>query len=150
MRSFEDFPVGSSFALGPYAVEREEVLAFAAEFDPQPFHLDEDAAATGLLGGLSASGWHTCAMMMRMMYDGFLSGSTSQGSPGVDYVTWKKPIRPGDVLSGTMTVRSARLSAKRPTLGLAKLHNDIRNQSGESVLETEYTVLLLLREAAQP
>ena len=148
MRTFEDFPVGSTFALGPYPVSRDEVIAFAKEFDPQPFHLDDEAADPSLLGGLAASGWHSCAMMMRMMVDGFLAGSTAQGSPGVDYVRWLKPVRPGDLLTGTMTVLEARISAKRPTLGVAKFHNAVQNQRGETVLETEYTVLITAGAAA--
>ena len=148
MRTFEDFPVGSTWPLGPYPVTRDQVIAFAEEFDPQPFHLDDAAAEASILGGLSASGWHSCAMMMRMMVDGFLAGSTAQGSPGVDYVKWLKPVRPGDVLSGTMTVLEARVSAKRPTLGVAKFHNAVVNQNGEKVLETEYTVLITTGAAA--
>ncbi|MBC8130608.1 MAG: MaoC family dehydratase [Rhizobiaceae bacterium] len=147
MRVFEDFPVGATFPLGPYAVTREAVIAFATEFDPQPFHLDEDAARANMLGGLSASGWHTCAMMMRMMFDAFIDGSSSQGSPGVDFVKWLRPVRPGDVLSGTMTVREARLSAKRPTLGIAKLSNDLIDQEGQPVLASDYTILFLTRDA---
>lgn len=145
MQTFEDFPVGSTRALGPYLVTREAVIEFATEFDPQPFHLDEEAARANMLGGLSASGWHTCAMMMRMMFDGFLEGAASQGSPGVDFVKWRKPVRPGDMLSGTMTVEDARVSASRPTLGIVKLKNDIVNPAGETVLETEYTLLILTR-----
>lgn len=148
MQTFEDFPVGATRLLGPYAVTREEVVAFAEEFDPQPFHLDEDAAKSSMLGGLSASGWHSCAMMMRMMADSFILASTSQGSPGVDFVRWKRPVRPGDTLSGTMTVLEARLSQKRPAIGIAKLRNDVLNQNGEAVLECEYTVMLLTREGS--
>lgn len=148
MQSFEDFPVGTVIALGPYPVGRAEVVAFAREFDPQPFHLDEDAGRASLLGGLSASGWHTCAMMMRMMCDAFLNRSTSQGSPGVDFVAWRSPVRPGDTLTGTATVLEARLSAKRPALGLVKLRNRIRNGDGAAVLEAEYTLLLLTRSGA--
>jgi acyl dehydratase len=148
MQTFEDFPVGATRPLGPYAVTREEVIAFAAEFDPQPFHLDEEAAKATMLGGLSASGWHTCSIMMRMMADSFILGSTSQGSPGVDFVKWKRPVRPGDTLSGTMTVLEARVSQKRPSIGIAKLRNDVVNQDGEAVLECEYTVMLLTRAEA--
>jgi acyl dehydratase len=148
MRAFEDFAVGFTVPLGPYKVTREETIAFAREFDPLPFHLDEAAADASMLGGLSASGWHTCAMMMRMMVDGFLAGSTSQGSPGVDFVKWLRPVRPGDTLDGTMTVVEARPSRSRPTLGIARLRNELRNQSGETVLEAEYSVMLLTREAA--
>ena len=147
MRAYEDFTEGLEIPLGPYEVTKDEVIEFAEEFDPQPFHLDEEAARASMLGGLSASGWHTCSMMMRMMADGYLLDSTSQGSPGVDFVKWLKPVRPGDMLSGTATVLSARLSSKRPTLGIARLGTAIRNQKGETVLECEYTLLLLTREA---
>lgn len=147
MRTFEDFAVGVIVPLGPYPVTREETIAFAAEFDPIPFHLDEAAAEKSMLGGLSASGWHTCAMMMRMMVDAFLGDSTSQGSPGVDFVQWLRPVRPGDTLEGTMTVLEARLSKSRPTLGVAKLRNELRNQDGHPVLTAEYILLMLTREA---
>ncbi|WP_422570205.1 MaoC family dehydratase [Antarcticirhabdus aurantiaca] len=147
-RAFEDFTEGVAFPLPPYRVTKEEVIAFASEFDPQPFHLDEAAAAKSMLGGLSASGWHTCAMMMRMMADGFLNDSTSQGSPGIDFVKWLRPVRPGDTLSGTVRVLSSRRSASRPTIGLAKLAADLVNDRGETVLASEYTVILLTREAA--
>lgn len=146
MRTYEDFDEGLELPLGPYAVTREEVLEFAREFDPQPFHLEEDAARESMLGGLSASGWHTCAMMMRMMADGYIRDSSSQGSPGVDYVKWLRPVRPGDVLTGTARVQSRRISAKRPTLGLAKIVTVLRNQRDEPVLESEYTLLLLTRD----
>ncbi|GGE19194.1 enoyl-CoA hydratase [Aureimonas endophytica] len=148
MRSFEDFPVGLEVPLGPYPVTREEVLAYAAAFDPLPFHLDEAAARDSLLGGLAASGWHTCAMMMRMMVDGFLRDSTSQGSPGVDFIRWLRPVRPGDTLTGRMTVLEARRSRSRPQIGIAKLRNELVNQEGDPVLEGEYTLLLRTREAA--
>ncbi|MCB8838394.1 MaoC family dehydratase [Aurantimonas sp. VKM B-3413] len=149
MRAYEDFTEGSEFALGPYAVTRDEMVAFAEEFDPQPFHLDDAAgAANDLVGSLSASGWHTCAMLMRMMAESFILDSTSQGSPGVDFVKWLRPVRPGDTLSGTARVVSARLSAKRPTLGIAKMAADLVNQKGEPVLASEYTLLLLTRSGA--
>ncbi|KQT82523.1 MaoC family dehydratase [Aurantimonas sp. Leaf443] len=148
MRAFEDFTEGLEFALGPHPVDRAEGLAFAAEFDPQPFHLDENAAEANLLGGLSVSGWHTCAMMMRMMCDSYLLNSTSQGSPGIDYVRWLAPVRPGDTLSGTARVASARLSAKRPTLGIATLETRLVNQTGATVLESRYALLLLTRQGA--
>ncbi len=147
-RAFEDFTEGTAFSLPPYRVTKEEVIAFASEFDPQPFHLDEAAAAKTMLGGLAASGWHTCAMMMRMMADGFLNDSTSQGSPGIDFVKWLRPVRPGDTLSGTVRVLSARRSASRPAIGLAKLAADLVNDRGEAVLASEYTVILLTRDAA--
>lgn len=148
MRAFEDFTEGLEIALGPYEVTKEEVIEFAREFDPQPFHLDEEAAKTSMLGGLSASGWHTCAMMMRMMADAYVLDSTSQGAPGVDFVKWKRPVRPGDTLFGTACVLSARRSAKRPTIGLARISTELRNERGETVLQSEHTLFLLTREAA--
>nr|WP_245197635.1 MaoC/PaaZ C-terminal domain-containing protein [Jiella mangrovi] len=133
--------------IGPYTADRDEMIEFAREFDPQPFHLDDAAGgANELVGSLSASGWHTCSMLMRMMADGFIRDSTSQGSPGVDFVKWKAPVRAGDVLTGTARVLSRRLSAKRPTLGITKIGVIIENQAGVAVLETEYTLLLLTRE----
>ena len=146
MRTYEDFTEGLEIDLGPYPVTRNEVIEFAREFDPQPFHLDEEAAKDTLLGGLSASGWHSCAMMMRMMADAYFLDSSSQGSPGVEYVRWKRPVRPGDVLHGTARVVSRRLSSKRPTLGILKITTDLRNQTGETVLESAYTLLVLTRE----
>lgn len=146
MRTYEDFTEGLEIDLGPYPVTRDEVIEFARKFDPQPFHLDEAAAKDTLLGGLSASGWHSCAMMMRMMADAYILDSSSQGSPGVEYVRWKRPVRPGDVLRGTARVVSRRLSSKRPTLGILKITTDLRNQTGETVLESAYTLLVLTRE----
>ncbi len=149
MRAYEDFTEGLEIDLGSYSVTREEVIEFATEFDPQPFHLDEEAAKATMLGGLSASGWHTCSMMMKMMADGYLLDSTSQGSPGVDFVKWRKPVRPGDTLYGKARVLSARLSAKRPTLGIIKIATDLANQDREIVLESEYTLLVLTRDGAR-
>ncbi|WP_206454151.1 MaoC family dehydratase [Aurantimonas marina] len=148
LRAFEDFTEGLEIALGPYEVTKQAVIEFAAEFDPQPFHLDEEAAKASMLGGLSASGWHTCAMMMRMMADAYVLDSTSQGGPGVDFVRWRRPVRPGDILSGTARVLSTRISAKRPTIGLARISTELRNGSAETVLESEHTLFLLTREAA--
>ncbi|MEF2551105.1 MaoC family dehydratase [Aurantimonas sp. A2-1-M11] len=146
MRTYEDFTEGLEIDLRPYEVTRDEVIAFAREFDPQPFHLDEDAAKDTLLGGLSASGWHSCAMMMRMMADSYILDSSSQGSPGVDFVRWRRPVRPGDVLSGTARVLSRRLSSKRPTLGILKISTVLRKQTNDIVLESEYTLLVLTRD----
>lgn len=96
--TFEDFPPGRYGTFGPRHVTRDEILAFAAEFDPQPMHLDEEAASKSMLRGLSGSGWHLCSLMMRMMADGFITRAASLGSPGVDEVRWLSPLRPGDDL----------------------------------------------------
>ncbi|MGD9869299.1 MAG: MaoC family dehydratase [Hyphomicrobiales bacterium] len=136
---WEDFPEGHTGALGPKLVTREEIIAFAAEFDPQPFHLDEAAARDTMLGGLAASGWHTCAMLMRMMCDGYLLDATSLGSPGLDEVRWMKPVRAGDTLTATYTVREARASGSRPAVGICKLFYDVKNQKGDTVMTWDCT-----------
>ena len=135
--AFEDFPVGMVREFGGKTVSRDEVLAFASAFDPQPFHLDDAAAEASVFGGLSASGWHTCAMVMRMMCDGYLNGSTSQGSPGIDNLRWLKPVRPGDTLRVRMTTLEARVSAKRPQIGLVRSAWAVFNQHDEQVMSME-------------
>ena len=122
---YEDVEPGQEVEVGRHTPSRDEIITFAQKWDPQPFHLDEEAAKDTLLGGLSASGWHSCAMMMRMMADAYILDSSSQGSPGVEYVRWKRPVRPGDVLRGTARVVSRRLSSKRPTLGILKITTDL-------------------------
>ncbi len=141
-RYFEDFREGDVLPLGPRLVTREEIVAFAAEFDPQPFHLDEEAAKDSLLGGLAASGWHTTAMFMRMMCDGFLLRSSSLGSPGVDQLKWLRPVRPGDTLAGTATVLSTRASQSRPEMGIVSFLFEIANQRREPVMRIRNPMLL--------
>lgn len=148
--AFEDFSEGMTIDLGTKTVTADEIIEFASEFDAQPMHLDEEAGKASLLGGLAASGWHTCAMFMRMMCDGFLLDSTSQGAPGLEYVRWKRPVLAGDTLSGTSTVVSARPSASRPNLGLVSCRHMLRNQHGEVVLEFQNTGMFLRRAEARP
>ncbi len=146
MLAYEDFTPGTRFELGPYPVSAEEIVAFAGEFDPQPMHLDEAAGKASLLGGLAASGWHTSSIMMRMIYDGFLSKSLSQGAPGVDFAQWKRPVLAGDTLRGETKVLSARPMASRPGLGVIKLRHEIVNQRGELVCACENPVFIRMRE----
>lgn len=134
---WEDFPVGQRIQHGGMPVSHEAVLEFARQFDPQPFHLDEEAARAGLFGGLCASGWHTCAMAMRMMCDAYLLESASLGSPGIDQLRWLKPVFPGDMLSLHMEVLEARPMASKPHVGLVKSRWEIHNQHGEPVLTME-------------
>src|SRR6478672_10313264 len=134
---WEDFPVGQVREFGGYRVTREAVLAFAREFDPQPFHVDDAAAEASLFGRLAASGWHTCAMAMRMMCDAYLLDSASLGSPGLEKLSWTKPVFPGDTLGVRLTVLEARPSASRPEVGLVKSHWDVSNQHGEIVLSMQ-------------
>ncbi|MEM7300772.1 MAG: MaoC family dehydratase [Pseudomonadota bacterium] len=144
-RYFEDFVEGEVISSGPYPVSKEEIIAFASEFDPQPFHLDEEAAKLSPLGGLAASGWHTCSIFMRMMCDGFLKNTASQGSPGVENVKWHRPVRPGDVLIGSSTVLSKSTSKSRPDLGFIRLSHEVQNHKGETVMTLENTGMMGVR-----
>lgn len=143
---WEDFEVGRTLTLGEKTVTREEIIAFASEFDPQPFHLDEAAAANTMLGGLAASGWHSCAMMMRLMCDGFLVNSSSLGSPGLKEVKWLKPVRPGDTLKAQYTCREARASKSRPGVGICELYYELLNSHGDLVMSWECTQFFGRRE----
>jgi len=117
----EDLAVGDPYACGHKVVTAEEIVAYASVFDPQPMHTDPEAAKATPVRGLCASGWHTCAMMMRMVVDGILGRVASLGSPGVDEVRWRRPVRPGDVLSVRYTVQEKRVLASRPDVGIAKV-----------------------------
>jgi acyl dehydratase len=130
---FEDFEVGKTIEVGSRTVTEEEILAFARQFDPQPFHVDKAAAEKSIYGGIIASGWHTCAMMMRMMVDGFLHEAASLGSPGVDEIRWLKPVRAGDTLTVTTTALEARPSASKPDRGVIMTEWRATNQQGEPV-----------------
>jgi len=131
---WENLPVGTVLELGQTRVKREEVLAFARQFDPQPFHLDDAAAARTHFGRLAASGWHTCAMVMRLMVDHFLLYSSSAGSPGLEGVKWLKPVYPGDTLTARLRVTESRPLKSRPGMGLIRSHLEAFNQHGEQVL----------------
>ena len=146
--AYEDFEEGGTLTLATKTVTAAEIIEFASEFDAQPMHLDEEAGKASILGGLAASGWHTCAMFMRMMCDGFILKSTSQGSPGIDYVRWKKPVLAGDTLTGKVTVLAKRLSKTKPGLGFVTVRSEMVNQRGETVLELENTGMFLTREGA--
>jgi len=147
--AYEDFEVGSSLELGSKLVTAEEIVEFASEFDPQPMHLEQAAGEASILGGLSASGWHICGMFMRLLCDSLLLDSTSQGSPGIDEVKWKKPVLAGDRLTARSTVLAKRISSSRPGLGLVSMRAEMFNQRGESVFELQNTGMFLSREAAQ-
>jgi acyl dehydratase len=145
MLYFEDFSEGQKLPFGPHTVTRAEIVAFAAEFDPQPFHLDERAAAETMLGGLAASGWHTCALFMRMLYDGWVNNSASMGSPGVDTLKWLRPVRPGDTLSGRSIVLEMRASKSKPDRGFIKFRHEVVNERGEPVMTLENPVMVQRR-----
>ena len=123
--------------MGRRVVDRDEVIAFARDFDPQPFHIDEDAARASMFGGLIASGWHTVSMVMRMMCDSYLLQAASLGSPGVDHVKWLKPVRPGDTIRAVRTVLETRVSKSKPDVGIVKTRWDVYNQADEPVMTME-------------
>jgi acyl dehydratase len=148
LRHFEDFQVGDELPLAPCQVTGEAIVAFAAQYDPQPFHLDGESAARSHFGGLVASGWHTGALFMRMMIDGWLGRSASMGSPGLERLSWKRPVRPGDTLSGSSTVLAVRASRSRPEMGLVTFRHEVRNQRGEVVMEIINPIMFSRREKA--
>jgi acyl dehydratase len=136
---YEDFEPGSVKSYGPRLITREEIIEFASEFDPQPMHLDEEAANKSMLKGLSGSGWHTCAIMMRMIYDGFLHNSSSLGAPGVDEVRWVRPVRPNDELTIRVTCLEKRDSGSRPQVGIVRFNLEMLNAKQEIVLQSSYS-----------
>jgi acyl dehydratase len=132
---WEDFEAGTVATYGPRLVTREEIVAFAAEFDPQPMHLDEAAGHGTMLGGLGASGWHMCCLFMRIIADGFILDAASMGAPGVEEVRWLKPLRPGTHIRVRSTVLDARASKSRPEMGLVKFHHEMLDEA-DAVLST--------------
>ena len=134
---WEDFAVGQVRDLGTISPTREEIITFASQFDPQPFHLDDEAAKASVFGGLCASGWHTCSMAMRLMVTNFLHESSSLGSPGLENIQWRKPVFPGDVLRLQSTVLEVKPMSKRADVGMTRNHWEMFNQHGEKVLNME-------------
>jgi acyl dehydratase len=134
-RWFEDYVVGTTAQHGSIRVDEEELVEFGRRFDPQPFHVDREAAASGPYGGLIASGWHTCALMMRLLAREYLSPVSSLGSPGVDELRWIRPVRPGDELALRTTVEEARLSRSKPDRGLVRTRVELVDHSGDVVLQ---------------
>lgn len=140
-RSFADIEVGVASTFGETRVTKEDIIAFAATFDPQPMHLDEEAAKETMVGGLCASGWHSCAMLMRLVAEHYLNDRPSLGSPGIKDVRFIRPVRPGDVLSARVTCLEKRVSAKRPELGLARVLYELVDAKGEAVVSWDATQL---------
>lgn len=130
---FEDFEPGRTIEVGSRTVSEEEIIEFATRYDPQPFHIDQGAAAKSIYGGIIASGWHTCGMIMRVMVDGFLKDAASLGSPGVDEIRWIKPVRGGDTLHVTTTILESRPSGSKPDRGVVVTLWQAKNQHGELV-----------------
>lgn len=147
LRYFEDIVPGEVVHAGPIEVTSDDIIAFAQMYDPQPFHLDETAAAASLLGGLAASGWHTVAIGMRLFWDGFVRHVASMGAPGVAEVRWTRPVRPGDALSLELTVGETRVSASRVDRGYVAVWLDVRNGGGETVMTWRFTFIVQRRDS---
>jgi acyl dehydratase len=137
VRYWEDIKAGEVIELGSCTVTKEAIVAFAREFDPQPFHTDEETAKRTIWGGLIASGWHTGSMLMRLFYDGFLKDTVSLGSPGIDELKWLRPVRPGDSLSGRLTILETTPSRSKPDRGIIRSQMEVLNQHGEVVMSTK-------------
>lgn len=151
MQYFEDIAVGSSQSFGNYEVTREEVIEFASKYDPQPFHLDDAAAAATHFGRLSASGWHTCAMTMAMLVENLKANrQAGLGSPGIDQLRWLKPVFPGDTLRCETEVLEKRRSQSRREMGLFKSKLTVFNQANEPVMQMVSNGLIQVREPEAP
>ncbi|MES2759811.1 MAG: MaoC family dehydratase [Pseudomonadota bacterium] len=134
---FEDFHPGQEIALGSRTVSEEEIIAFATQFDPQPFHVDHDAAAASIFGGVIASGWHTCSLMMRLIVDKLMSESSSMGSPGLDGVRWLLPVRADDTISVTYLTTKVKASTSKHDRGVVWSTWTATNQHGQPVCTIE-------------
>ena len=139
---FEDYVPGAVHDLGSVMVDEQEIIAFAQQFDPQPFHLDKEWAEKSVFGGLIASGWHTACMAMRLIVDHYLSEVSSEGSPGIDELRWLRPVRPGDQLSVRATILDARLSRSRPERGIVRSQIETLNQDEEVVMHLTSTIFI--------
>jgi len=148
--AFEDLKEGDRHSFGPRVLTREEIISFGRDWDPQPFHIDEAAAARSPFGGLIASGWQTAALTMRLVVDGLLADSTSMGSPGLDELKWLKPVRPGDALSVELTLSEVTPSRSKPDRGSVKVSYRCTNQTGEVVMTMVARILFLRRERPVP
>jgi acyl dehydratase len=146
-RYFEDYVPGTSVDCGSFSLSEAEIIAFATEYDPQPFHVDPVAAKKGPFGGLIASGWHTTSRMMRLLVDHYVSPESSLGAAGVDELRWLRPVRPGDTLHVRATVVEARRSNSRPDRGIVKTRMELTNQDGDLVMTVTAINFVLARPA---
>lgn len=142
----EDFQPGQTFDLGSIEVTHDQVVDFAKQFDPQPFHIDIDAGGQSIFGGLIASGWHTCSLMMRLVVDNLFSRTATLGSPGVNQIRWMLPVRPGDTLTASTRVLAVTSSVSKPDRGTVEFHYEVRNQSDQQVLAMQGISMFRRRE----
>lgn len=147
-RYFEDYVPGEVHEFGSTLVGEDELIEFARRYDPQPFHIDAEAARASHFGGLITSGWHTCAMVMRMMVDHYVSAVGGLGSPGVDEIRWLVPVRPGDELRVQIEILETRASRSKPDRGIVRSHVAVRNQKDEVVM-TMKTLGMMRRRPAE-
>lgn len=147
MRHFEDFAAGDTFEYGTFDVTAEEIVSFAQEFDPQPFHLDEAAAKASLLGGLATSGWQTAAISMRLHVQNLMHDIAALGSPGILEMRWPRPVMAGHRVRLRVLVHSARLSQSRPGMGILELHTTMLNQHDEELMQSRGITLVASRNA---
>lgn len=145
-RHFEDLVVGETVNLGSTLVTKEMILSFAREFDPLPFHLDEDAAKRSLLGGLASSGWQTAALTLRLLGDGFLNKIAAAGGLGFSNLKWKRPVMKGDTIWASATIAELRRSRHHPQWGIVSLDLDVKNQKGEGVMTMRLANLVETRD----
>lgn len=147
---FEDLQIGTKSSFGRYEVTREEVLEFAAKYDPQPFHLSDEAAAQTHFGRISASGWHTCAMTMAMLVENLKNNrQAGLGSPGQDELRWHKPVYPGDVLRVETELLEKTRSRSRPEMGSMRSKIRVFNQNDELVMSMTGIGLITVRNPDQ-
>jgi len=147
---WEDFQPGVALELGSHTFSEEEIVAFARQFDPQPFHVDPAVAKGSFYGGLIASGWHTCAIAMRLMVDRYIARSASLGSPGLDSIRWLAPVRAGDTITYRRRITEARASESKPGIGLVNSRWEAVNQRGELVMTMEGWGMFRRRDGATP
>ena len=150
MLYWEDFPVGDTTEMGSHTFTEAEIIAFARQFDPQPFHVDAEAAKNSFFKGLIASGWHTCCVAMRLMVDKYVARSASLGSPGLDNIRWLVPVRAGDTISYRRTTTAARPSESKPDIGLVHSRWEATNQRGEMVMTMEGWGMFRRRDVGAP
>jgi len=131
---FEDLEIGQKIKLGSINVSKKEIISFAKKFDPQPFHTNESKAKESIFGGLCASGWHTCSLFMRILYDGFLINSAALGSPGMDEIRWLRPLRPGETITGIGEVIKKTPSKSKPKIGSLIINYKVFNKNNELIM----------------
>ena len=150
LKYFEDYSPGTTYDCGTVSVDQAEILSFAKKFDPQPIHVDPDAAARGPFGGVIASGWHTAALVMRQLVEHFLSAEGGLASPGIDEIRWPNPVRPGNTLRVRATVADARRSNSKPDRGILTTAIEAVNQDGQTVMRATAINFVLVRPAPAP